>query len=63
MKMQIYGGLVMETLIFLSCVFTGSMEYMPETLKVFRDAGVEFRHGYVSTPICCPSRSSLLTGL
>ncbi|CAL8110140.1 unnamed protein product [Orchesella dallaii] len=41
----------------------GSMEYMPETLKVFRTGGVEFRHGYVSTPICCPSRSSLLTGM
>ena len=41
----------------------GSMEYMPETLKVFREAGVEFRHGYVTTPMCCPSRSSMLTGL
>lgn len=41
----------------------GSMDYMPETLKVFKDEGVEFRHGYVSTPICCPSRSSMLTGL
>lgn len=44
-------------------VFAGSMEYMPETLKIFRDNGVEFRHGYVATPMCCPSRSSILTGL
>jgi extracellular sulfatase Sulf len=41
----------------------GSMDYMPETLKVFRENGVEFRHGYVTTPMCCPSRSSMLTGL
>ncbi|CAG7838196.1 unnamed protein product [Allacma fusca] len=41
----------------------GSMNYMPETLKEFQDNGIEFRHGYVTTPMCCPSRSSMLTGL
>jgi hypothetical protein len=25
----------------------GSMDYMPNTLKIFRDNGLEFRHGYV----------------
>ncbi|CEF63276.1 Sulfatase FP1b [Strongyloides ratti] len=40
----------------------GSMDFMPKTLKIFSSKGVEFLHGLVSTPICCPSRSSILTG-
>uniref|UniRef100_A0A0K0FMB0 Putative extracellular sulfatase Sulf-1 homolog (inferred by orthology to a C. elegans protein) n=1 Tax=Strongyloides venezuelensis TaxID=75913 RepID=A0A0K0FMB0_STRVS len=38
------------------------MDFMPKTLKIFGNKGVEFLHGLVSTPICCPSRSSILTG-
>jgi N-acetylglucosamine-6-sulfatase len=26
------------------------------------DKGLEFRHGYVVNPLCCPSRTSILTG-
>uniref|UniRef100_A0A0N4ZSQ9 Sulfatase domain-containing protein n=1 Tax=Parastrongyloides trichosuri TaxID=131310 RepID=A0A0N4ZSQ9_PARTI len=40
----------------------GSMEFMPKTLKIFDSEGIEFTHGLVSTPICCPSRTSILTG-
>ncbi|XP_075228332.1 extracellular sulfatase Sulf1 [Lycorma delicatula] len=41
----------------------GSLNYMPRTLRLIRDEGAEFRHAYTTTPMCCPSRSSLLTGL
>lgn len=40
-----------------------TMPYMPNTQKLIFDQGVTFSHGYVTTPFCCPSRSSILTGL
>ena len=48
------------------CVFrarAGSLKYMPKLRRLLQDDGVTFRHGYVSTPLCCPSRSSYLTGM
>jgi arylsulfatase A-like enzyme len=40
-----------------------TMQYMPNTQKLIFDQGVTFSHGYITTPFCCPSRSSILTGL
>lgn len=40
-----------------------TMEYMPNTRQFIFDQGVTFSSGYVTTPFCCPSRSSILTGL
>ena len=40
-----------------------TMEYMPNTQQTIFDAGVTFSHGYITTPFCCPSRASILTGL
>ncbi|KAI6217667.1 hypothetical protein M3Y99_01756600 [Aphelenchoides fujianensis] len=41
----------------------GSMEFMPKTLKFLRQRGVEFENAFVSTPICCPSRTTILSGM
>lgn len=41
----------------------GSLNFMPRTLRLLRDGGAEFRHAYTTTPMCCPARSSLLTGV
>lgn len=41
----------------------GSLNFMPRTLRLLRDAGAEFRHAYTTTPMCCPARSSILTGM
>lgn len=40
-----------------------SMEYMPNTQQLIFDQGVTFSNGYVTTPFCCPSRASILTGM
>jgi len=40
-----------------------TMEYMPNTQQLIFDQGVTFSNGYITTPFCCPSRASILTGL
>jgi N-acetylglucosamine-6-sulfatase len=40
-----------------------SMEYMPITQARIFDQGVTFTRTYVTTPLCCPSRASMFTGL
>lgn len=38
-------------------------EFMPATQSRIFDAGVTFEKAYATTPACCPSRSSIFTGL
>ena len=40
-----------------------TMQYMPLTKARIFDEGVTFNHGYATTPLCGPSRRSLLTGM
>ena len=40
-----------------------TLDYMPNTQRLIFDQGVTFSHGYITTPFCCPSRASILTGL
>ena len=41
---------------------TASMSAMPETNRLIKDAGVTFGSTFATTPWCCPSRASMLTG-
>jgi arylsulfatase A-like enzyme len=40
----------------------GTMGVMDDTRKWFRDEGVEFKPGIVTTPLCAPSRASIYSG-
>ncbi|MBI5871650.1 sulfatase-like hydrolase/transferase [archaeon] len=39
------------------------MDYMPLTKAAIFDNGIAFSKGYVTTPLCCPSRASIFTGM
>lgn len=39
------------------------MRFMPRTQELVGRKGVRFRRAFASTPLCCPARASLLTGL
>ena len=41
---------------------TVNSDVMPATKAWFRDTGSYFPEGYVTTPLCCPARASLLSG-
>lgn len=41
-------------------VLLGGIEHMPILQRDIVARGVNFRHAFVHTPICCPSRSSIL---
>ena len=47
----------------LQDVELGSLQFMPKLQRHVGEAGAVYRRGYTTSPMCCPSRSSLLTGL
>lgn len=40
-----------------------TMEAMPKTSRLFAEQGTTFSNAYSTTPLCCPSRASIMTGL
>ncbi|MBA3474258.1 MAG: sulfatase-like hydrolase/transferase, partial [Rubrobacter sp.] len=40
-----------------------SIQKMPEINSLLRDEGAYFENTFISHPLCCPSRSTILTGL
>jgi arylsulfatase A-like enzyme len=40
-----------------------TMDYMPRTKARIFSEGVTFPNAYITTPLCCPSRASILTGM
>ena len=40
----------------------GTMEVMPRTKYWMQQGGTRFSQGFVSTPLCCPSRATIFTG-
>ena len=40
----------------------GGMTPLEKTRRWIGDAGTTFENAFMTTPVCCPSRSSILTG-
>ncbi|KAK6292242.1 hypothetical protein J4Q44_G00368260 [Coregonus suidteri] len=43
-------------------VAIGGMTPLNKTRKLIGDAGISFTNAFVASPLCCPSRASILTG-
>jgi arylsulfatase A-like enzyme len=42
---------------------TGTLEVMENTRREFVDRGTQFTQAFATTPLCCPSRASIFSGL
>jgi arylsulfatase A-like enzyme len=51
-----------NVLIFLTDDQRTGLRVMPAVRRWFRERGTTFRNAFTTTPSCCPSRASLLTG-
>ena len=38
------------------------LKHMPKTRSVLKDKGMIFHNAFVSTPLCCPSRATIMRG-
>ena len=38
------------------------LTYMPKTRSLLKDEGITFSNAYVSNPLCCPSRATIMRG-
>lgn len=38
------------------------LKYMPKTRSLVGDQGMQFENAFVSTPLCCPSRATIMRG-
>ena len=43
-------------------VTANSLDYMPNLGRIFRNEGMEFLNYFVTTALCCPSRSTIIKG-
>lgn len=43
-------------------VTANSLDYMPQLNRIFRQGGMEFLNYFVTTALCCPSRSTIIRG-
>ena len=43
-------------------ILLGSSDYQPKIKKLLQEEGITITNQFVSTPVCCPSRGSFLTG-
>src|SRR5215212_9589509 len=40
----------------------GDLKYMPKTRSVLKAKGMSFSNAFVSNPLCCPSRATIMRG-